>query len=348
MEIILWKKGEKKKMKAEIRPRIILKGREPLKDAIPLSTPWVIFVDPSDMCNFKCRFCPTGNLKLMKEVGRSLKNMDLDLYKKIVDDICEFDKPIKVLRLYKDGEPLMNPNFAKMVKYAKDKNCSDKIDTTTNASLLNPKRNLEIIEAGLDRINISVEGINAKQYLDFSGYKIDFDKFVDNITHFYDHRKDCEMFIKINGDVISEDDKKRFYEIFGDITDAIFIEHTMSCWYDFDMIGVKQNTEFGIYDQPIKEVMICPYVFYSFSINSDASVSVCFLDWARRLIIGDVEVESVKDIWNGMILNSFQEFFLLKRRKMHPICGKCSQLSHGLPVDLDDYADIIFDRWKKK
>ena len=110
-------------MKAKIKPRIQLNGRESLVDAIPLSTPWVIFVDPSDVCNFKCKFCPTGNIDLMKKVGRSLKVMDFKLYKKIIDDIYKFDKPIKVLRLYKDGEPLLNPNFAKMVKYAKDSGC---------------------------------------------------------------------------------------------------------------------------------------------------------------------------------------------------------------------------------
>ena len=79
-----------------------------------------------------------------------------DGYKKIIDDICKFEKPIKVLRLYKDGEPLLNPHFADMIRYAKEKKCAERIDTTTNASLLNPKISLEIIEAGLDRINISI------------------------------------------------------------------------------------------------------------------------------------------------------------------------------------------------
>ena len=43
--------------------------------------------------------------------------------------------------------------------------------------------------AGLDRINISVEGINAEQYRDFSGHKMDYQQFVDNIAFFYDHKK---------------------------------------------------------------------------------------------------------------------------------------------------------------
>ena len=328
-------------MKAKIKPRIQLENRESLKDAIPLNTPWVIFVDPSDACNFKCKFCPTGDIWLMKSVGRPLKLMNFELYKKIIDDICEFEKPIKVLRLYKDGEPLMNPWFPKMVKYAKDSGCCEKVDTTTNASLLHPNKNLEIIEAGLDRINISIEGVNAKQYMDFSKRYINFDKFVENIKHFYDNRKQCEVFIKVCGDTLSEEDKQKFFDIFGDICDGISIEHTMNCWNGFEMVGMIQNEEFGIYGQPIKEVDVCPYVFYSMSINSDGTSSVCFLDWNRKLLMGDVRKQSVKSIWNNEELFKYQKMFLRKERKAHHICYNCNQLSHGMPVDLDEYKEIL-------
>ena len=335
-------------MKAQIKPRIDLENRTKLETVIPLSVPFIINVDPADSCNFKCKFCPSGDRQLMKNVGRSLKTMDFELYKKIIDDICEFEKPIKVLRLYKDGEPLLNPGFAAMVTYAKEKKCSERIDTTTNASLLNPKRNLEIIEAGLSRINISIEGVNEKQYLEFSNYKIDFDKLVGNIRHFYENRKNCEMIIKINGDTISDDDKKKFYEIFEDIADGVYIEHIMSCWPEFELKGVEANQEFGIYGQEIKEVQVCPYVFYSFSINSDGSASACFLDWARKLIVGNVKNESVKDIWNGEKLLNLQKMFLKKKRKEHPVCGNCGQMSHGLPDDIDDYAEMLLKRLEKK
>jgi len=335
-------------MKAKIKPRIDLENRTKLETVIPLSVPFIIFVDPSDLCNFKCKFCPSGDIELIKKVGRSLKNMDFEFYKKIIDDICEFEKPIKVLRLYKDGEPLLNPRFTDMVRYAKEKKCSERIDTTTNASLLNPKRNLELIEAGLDRVNISIEGINEKQYLEFSNHKIDFEKLVGNIRHFYENRKNCEVIIKINGDTLSDDDKKKFYEIFGDIADGVYIEHIMSCWPEFELKGVEVNQKFGIYGQKTKEVQVCPYVFYSFSINSDGAASACFLDWSRKLIIGDAKCESVKDIWNGEKLLNYQKMFLKKKRKEHPVCCNCGQMSHGLPDDIDCYAEMLLDSLEKK
>lgn len=332
-------------MKAKIKPRIDLTNRTRLETVIPLKTPFIIFIDPSDKCNFQCRFCPTGDRNLMKSTtGRGHGNMDFTLYKKIIDDICKFERPIKVLRLYKDGEPLLNPKFIDMVKYAKDKKCSERIDTTINGSLLTPEKNLEMIEAGLDRINISVEGVNEEQYSNFSKYKIDFKKFVDNIAHLYEHKKQCEIIIKTNGDVLSEEDKKNFYEIFGDIADGVYIEHVMSCWPEFELKGIDVNQEVGIYGQKIKEVLVCPYVFYSFSINSNGTASICFLDWSRKLIIGDVNKESVKNIWLGERLKEYQKMLLRKERKSHPICAECGQMSHGMPDNIDEFSEELLKK----
>ena len=139
-----------KKMKAEIKPRINLENRTRIEEVIPLSTPMILFVDPASMCNFKCKFCPTGNHELIKETGRWQGRMNFDLYKKIIDDLKEFNESLKVLRLYKEGEPFLNKRFADMVRYAKESGVVKYIDTTTNGSLLEPERIKPILDAGLD------------------------------------------------------------------------------------------------------------------------------------------------------------------------------------------------------
>jgi radical SAM protein with 4Fe4S-binding SPASM domain len=331
-------------MKAEIRPRIELENRTRLETVIPLDAPFLVFLDPSDICNFQCKFCPTGNKALMKKIKRHSGLMDIGLYKKIIDDLCAFDHPIKVLRLYKDGEPLLHPRLADMIRYAKERGCALQVDTTTNASLLGPEKNLELVDAGLDRIHISLEGLSDKAYREFSGCDVNFNKLVENIRHLYEHKKQCLVCIKIVGDNLSEDERKRFLEIFGDIADRIFIEHIAPCWPKFEMNHVVPNADVGIYGQEIKAVDVCPYVFYSLSINSDGKVSLCFLDWSRKLILGDLNKESFKDIWNGEALFEYRRMHLLNKRKEHPICGACGQLSHCLPDDIDPYAVMLLKR----
>jgi len=84
--------------------------------------------------------------------------MAFDMFKKIVDDLRGFPYPVRVLRLYKEGEPLMNKRFAEMVGYARQSDKIERIDTTTNGVLLTLKTSEKVIAAGIDQINISVNG----------------------------------------------------------------------------------------------------------------------------------------------------------------------------------------------
>jgi len=334
-----------RKMRAKIRPRINLEDRTRLEEVIPLSTPMILFADPASVCNFKCKFCPTGNPELIKDTGRRQSRMDFDLYKKIIDDLKEFDEPLKVLRLYKDGEPLLNGRFANMVRYAKESRMVKYIDTTTNGYLLEPERIKPILDAGLDKINISVDGMSDEQFLEFTGVKVNFEKYVENIRNLYEIKGNCEIVIKITGDFMTEEEKGRFFDTFGDYADRIFIENIAPCWPEFDVeniLGVKITK--GIYDQPIGDVNTCPYIFYSISVNSDGSVSLCFLDWARKLLIGDVRKQSLKEIWEGEALFQYQIGHLQGRRKGIAVCAECGQLSHCLPDNLDPYVDELAER----
>lgn len=333
-------------MKAKIKPRINLENRTRLEEVIPLSTPMILFVDPASVCTFKCKFCPTGNPQLIKSTRRWQGRMDFDLYKKIIDDLDAFDEPLKVLRLYKEGEPLLNKHFADMIRYAKASSAVKYVDTTTNGYLLNPEKTREILDAGLDRINISVDGMSDQQFLEFTGVRVNFEKFVENIRDLYEAKGDCEVCIKIAGDFMSEEEKARFFDTFGDSSDRIFVENVAPCWPEFDVedrLGVQITK--GIYDQPIGDVNTCPYIFYSISVNSDGSVSLCFLDWAHKLLVGDVREQSLKEIWEGDTLFQHQIDHLQGKRKENPVCGQCGQLSHCLPDNIDPFAETLTERF---
>lgn len=302
----------------------------------------MVFVDPSDACNFKCSFCPTSDRTLMRDVGRPWTQLSLELFKKIADDMCEFPESVEVLRLYKDGEPLLNRHLPEMISYAKQVGASKRVDTTTNASLLSEKKGRAIVEAGLDRINISIYGVTSDHYKTFSGVQIEFEKVLNNVRSFYEYRGKCEMLVKVSGDSLTLEEQRLFLDYFGDYTDKIFIEHTMSCWPEFQLRGVSANNEFGIYGQQIREVDTCPYPFYSFSINSDGLVSVCFLDWGRKMVVGDTNQESLVKIWDGNLMRAYRKMFLSGDRKKHSVCGGCGQMTHGNPDDIDAYrADIL-------
>jgi len=169
--------------------------RVKLEDFVPLKAPYVLMVDPSSACNQKCIFCPTGNTGLIENTGRYQGVMRLDLFCKIIDETNDFENPIKTLRLYNQGEPLLNKNLPEMIKYAKRSKKIIKIDTTTNGVLLNPSLNERIVEAGIDQINISVNGINSEQVFKITRTKIDFQKYIKNIKNLYENKGNCKIHI---------------------------------------------------------------------------------------------------------------------------------------------------------
>ena len=332
-------------MKAENKPRINLENRTKLESVIPLETPFVLFVDPSSICNFRCTFCPTGDHELIKETGRFQGVLDFDLFKKIIDDLAEFQSPLKVLRLYKDGEPMVNKRFADMIRYAKASGHVEYVDTTTNASLLTNARALELVDAGLDRINISVDGLSDADFLKNTLTKVNFKDFVEKVRFFYNNKKNCEVCIKMPGDLLSPTEKDFFFSTFGNMSDRISLENIAPCWPEFgveDRMGIEIKT--GIYNNPIQDVDVCPYVFYSMSVNSDGTVSVCFLDWSRKMTIGDCRTQSVKEIWLGEEMHKHQLAHLRGQRKEHPVCGNCGQLSHCMSDNIDPHAAVLLNK----
>jgi MoaA/NifB/PqqE/SkfB family radical SAM enzyme len=334
-------------MKAKIGTRKSEK-RTNLSTVTPLPTPYVVFVDPSSACNFRCTFCPTGDLKLMKDIGRYQGTLGLGDFEKIISDLAEFPEPIKVLRLYKDGEPLVNKAFAEMVKIARNSKHVEMIDTTTNGARLTKSKSEQIIGAGINLINISIDGLDAQQFKHFTKAKVDFNYFVSNIRYLNSIKGDCKIVIKTTSEIIGKEREKEFFDIFGNLCDKIFIENTSPCWPDFDVeerMGIK-ITE-GLYGNKIVEQTACPYLFYSMSVNSDMKVSACFVDWSRDLIIGDARTVSLKDIWNSKEMNAHRLAHLSGNRKSHSVCGGCGQISHCGPDSIEDKLETIKDNYEK-
>jgi len=314
--------------------RIQLENRTDLKKEIPLSTPYCIFIDPSSACNFKCVFCMNKNIK-------HPTTMPFHIYRNIIDDLKGFPNPVKTIRLYGFGEPLFNRHFCDMVKYAKDSDKVLNVDTTTNGSLLNSKCIKNIIESGIDRINISIEAMSDEGYKAITGKSVNFKSIISSIAELYAAKKHTTIFVKINGDYLSPEEQIKFKATFKPISDGCDIEHTMGCWRD---TTVNANNTVGIYGQPLQNVQVCPYVFYSFQIHADGDVSACFLDWNKKLIIGNVRETSLIELWN-IHMQVLQLAMLHKQRNKIKACRNCQQLVAGMPVDLDNDTTDILNRW---
>lgn len=316
--------------------------RKNLGEVLPLKQPYVLLVDPSSICNLRCQWCPSGYDALISSTGRAQQIMPLELFEKIVEQAKAFSKPFNVLRLYKEGEPLVNPNFPEIVKMAKESKCFTRIDTTTNGILLNKQLNRKIIAAGIDQINISVNGVNEEQIYKNTGRHINFDEYVNNIRDLYNNRGNCVVYVKTIKDILTENEKEKFFDIFGESADRVFLERLSPAWPTFDVSKSGYNYEdVGNYEQPVEDRKVCPYIFYIMVVNADGTVSTCVGDWRHHQIVGNINEENIKDIWNGNMQRKYQIEHLRGNKDCFEMCKSCKVITHGCYDNIDQYAHEI-------
>ncbi|MEI6209100.1 MAG: radical SAM/SPASM domain-containing protein [Desulfuromonadales bacterium] len=313
-----------------------------LAECLPLETPLSLQIDPSNLCNFRCRFCPTGHPDLLNRVGRSKGQlMSWELYEKLVAELAAFPQPLKTLSLHKDGEPLLNPRIADMVSLARKRNVAEKIVLLTNASLLTREMAIDLITAGLDAIRISVEHVSVEGYRAYTQVYDDYDKIVSNIRILSEERDRFESHLFISAKLIdfglSRDDLEIFAHDFSTSCDEIS-RTTAQGWshseiFDFTLGSNPTASLDG--QTPLNPKRIaCPFPFYMMAVNANGLVSPCPDDWTHKAVIGNANTETLQEIWNGLSLREFRQMHLSGKRGCNVACANCHCIQ-GIPEDSD-------------
>lgn len=317
-------------MKAELKPYYD-SNRKKLADIVPLSHPFTVYIEQTRYCNFKCFYCIHSTRDIeegeFEKLGYPIKHMEFGTYRKIIDQLSEFPRGIKRIVFSGLGEPLMNPRLPDMVKMAVDAHIADRVEIITNGVLLTPEMSDKLIEAGITNINISVQGINAEQYKETCGMKIDFDKFVLNLTYLYKRRKNTKIYIKaIDATLKNKEDEKSFFEIFGNISDRIYIEHLIVMQQEMDNLKSMIDKSKNFYNEDFDiNRKVCAQAFYFLQIGCDYDTFPCpNPGLAKTLSMGNINENTLLEIWNGPRRKNLLRTMLEFKRDSIPVCKECT------------------------
>ncbi len=323
---------------AKVQPRIYSARKSSIEDQIPLDAPFSVHIDVSSVCNFKCSFCFQADSEAMKEVGLRRGKMSLELFKKIIDDLAEFSGPIKKIKIGNHGEPTLHRELPAMIRYARDANVADVIELFTNGSRLTQDLNRSLVASGLQRINISIEGLTSARYLEVTGVQQNVESLVAGVRHLHSIRgNDLIIYVKIadqtrpldeestDSFVLDSEERSLFFSTYGDICDEIFIEKIVPQWAEVQVNKQNELAATGMYDQKIqRQKDVCPFTFMYLHFNCDGSASPCTLDWPRKVLVGNVRTQSVHEIWNGNRLRDLRIAMLQGSRNQIGFCKNCS------------------------
>lgn len=134
--------------------------------------PRSIYIEPTSRCNEFCQQCP--RTLLSREDDRDLS---FDNFVRIVEQFPALDRVV----LHGLGEPLLNKELPRMVRYLKERGTY--VLFNSNGVALTTRRGQELIDAGLDEYRLSMDGATREMYAHVRGVDA-FDKIWRNVRAF--------------------------------------------------------------------------------------------------------------------------------------------------------------------
>jgi radical SAM protein with 4Fe4S-binding SPASM domain len=302
--------------------------RTDLGKAVPLPRPFTVFIEPTNVCNFRCDMCPESFPDYRERAGY-YKRMPAPLYEKILADLKELG-PIKALKFYFEGEPLLNPELPEMIRMAREMGVANRLELTTNASLITESVARRLVGAGLDYVRISIYALEDVAYQEVTASKYTAALVKDNLRRFREIRDATGATKPILYAQWLEQDAEadaRFLSEYSKIVDETGIEPRHN-WNGSD----DRLVQIGGAGKHPKQA--CPEPFYTLAIKANGDVSACCIDWSGKLVIGNAATSSVKDLWEGEELRRIQEAHIAKRRDELPGCRGCT-LIYNFPDNID-------------
>jgi MoaA/NifB/PqqE/SkfB family radical SAM enzyme len=116
-----------------------------------------VYIEPTNRCNLQCVTC------IRNSWGEPLGEMAPATFARIIEGLRDFPSPPDFL-FGGLGEPLSHPDIVEMVRQAKALGSS--VELITNGMLLEKSLSMQLIDAGLDTLWVSLDGATPECYGD--------------------------------------------------------------------------------------------------------------------------------------------------------------------------------------
>ena len=135
-----------------------------------LPSPVEVYFEVANRCNSLCATCP-----LTFSPQEDARQLSLDEFRALADQFPDLRRAV----MQGIGEPLLNRDLARMIGHLKRRGVY--VVFNTNATLLTRRRQVELIESGLDELRVSIDGSTPETYLKVRGIPA-FDRVVANLA----------------------------------------------------------------------------------------------------------------------------------------------------------------------
>lgn len=174
-------------------------------------------------------------------------------------------------------------------------------------------------------------------------------KYYGNIRYFSEIKGDCKLKVKIADTALEPGDEEKFYSLFGDISDAVAVEHIFDLHVPFGKVydaAWLVETDKTRYGHALRDVKTCWIPFIRMVIHPDGVVEPCCV----------MKIQSPKNLrevplpeqWNCDAVTRLRKSILQHDLSAYPPCQTCHiPIQNYHPEDiLDGHEEEILSRMR--
>jgi len=258
--------------------------------------PRIIHIETRTRCSGRCSFC----LASVLTDPRTDEYMNINLFLKIIKDLKDINFNNR-LSLYNNNEPLLDKRIFEMIEICRKELPDSFIEIKTNARSLTYDNLLKLFNSGLD-------------YLYINDY-VDEEKFRSN------------TFSKKVQDLMKEIKNSRRFK--GKNEDGSYERISITLRFEGEILNSRAGTApnrkeiFSNSKEWHYKKLLCFRPFEMITINPKGKVALCSEDLLFSEVMGDVNIESIKNIWLSEKYYDVRKKLLSGDRKCKTTCNKC-------------------------
>lgn len=298
------------------------------KKPIQWGDPFSLSIEPTTACNLGCPECPSG----LKQFTRPTGKLDLKLHQRMLEQV---DKSVFYINYYFQGEPFLHPQFLALIRQAKKHKIYTA--TSTNAHFIDHKKAKEIVDSGLDRLIISIDGLTQETY---ENYRVH-----GNLAKVIEATKLLVEAKRVKGSSTphlifqflavkpNEHEIPAVHTLGKEIgVDEVRIKTAQLYDYKNGNPLMPENEQYARYKKNLDGTYSLKYQtgdhcwrMWSGSVLTwDGKVVPCCFDKDAQHVLGSLDTVDFKSIWTSEVYSNFRKAVLSGRNQIE-ICQNCSE-----------------------
>lgn len=276
--------------------------------------PKVIEIQFHNKCNSNCLICP------YKDMNYSYKKMTNELFEKFLNEIDE--SKLKKIIPYLNNEPFLDVDFINKVKRIRNKFKKLEIEISSNVSMIREEDIIEMSHLDITELRLSVFGYKKDTYNRIMPY-LNYEKTFEELKKISNIMSKSNTIISIvmidNGEIDEQefiDMKKMYNELGFNFERWGFLDRSDNVTYKSNNV-YNEDVSYCEQNRPLERMHIL----------SDGRVIFCCQDWAHSLVVGNINDNTISEVWNSSIYNDARDSLYIKEKDSPLICKKC-KLGH--------------------